>query len=150
MGKTCQFARHGFHSGDFFCLFRRSLRFRSFPANLNISSQLSNSIIYNELVWYKFWIWGRRHRCFWQRHNRQPQSNEGIQIQHQCIVHISLVVEVIFRSWVAGIKPFYVLLMQDVEVTSPPDDSISCLAFSPPTFPGNFLIGGSWANDVSY
>lgn len=38
---------------------------------------------------------------------------------------------------------------QDVEVTSPPDDSISCLAFSPPTMPGNFLIGGSWANDVS-
>lgn len=34
-------------------------------------------------------------------------------------------------------------------MTSPPDDSISCLAFSPPTLPGNFLIGGSWANDVS-
>lgn len=42
------------------------------------------------------------------------------------------------------------LALQDVEVTSPPDDSISCLAFSPPTMPGNFLIGGSWANDVSY
>lgn len=41
-------------------------------------------------------------------------------------------------------------LSQDVEVTSPPDDSISCLAFSPPNLPGNFLIGGSWANDVSY
>uniref|UniRef100_A0A4W4HQT7 Rae1 protein homolog n=1 Tax=Electrophorus electricus TaxID=8005 RepID=A0A4W4HQT7_ELEEL len=38
--------------------------------------------------------------------------------------------------------------MKDVEVTSPPDDSISCLAFSPPPMPGNFLIGGSWANDV--
>uniref|UniRef100_A0A8C7U5C6 Rae1 protein homolog n=1 Tax=Oncorhynchus mykiss TaxID=8022 RepID=A0A8C7U5C6_ONCMY len=38
--------------------------------------------------------------------------------------------------------------MKDVEVTSPPDDSISCLAFSPPAMPGNFLIGGSWANDV--
>uniref|UniRef100_A0AAY4CQ06 Rae1 protein homolog n=1 Tax=Denticeps clupeoides TaxID=299321 RepID=A0AAY4CQ06_9TELE len=38
--------------------------------------------------------------------------------------------------------------MKDVEVTSPPDDSISCLAFSPPSLPGNFLIGGSWANDV--
>ncbi|OXB59317.1 hypothetical protein ASZ78_011850, partial [Callipepla squamata] len=36
----------------------------------------------------------------------------------------------------------------DIEVTSPPDDSISCLAFSPPTLPGNFLIAGSWANDV--
>lgn len=41
------------------------------------------------------------------------------------------------------------LMLQDIEVTSPPDDSISCLAFSPPTIPGNFLIGGSWANDVS-
>lgn len=40
--------------------------------------------------------------------------------------------------------------LQDVEVTSPPDDSISCLAFSPPAMPGNFLIGGSWANDVSH
>lgn len=39
-------------------------------------------------------------------------------------------------------------MVQDIEVTSPPDDSISCLAFSPPTIPGNFLIGGSWANDV--
>nr|XP_009682285.1 PREDICTED: mRNA export factor isoform X1 [Struthio camelus australis] len=38
--------------------------------------------------------------------------------------------------------------MKDIEVTSPPDDSISCLAFSPPTLPGNFLIAGSWANDV--
>ncbi|KAK5610344.1 hypothetical protein CRENBAI_006640 [Crenichthys baileyi] len=38
--------------------------------------------------------------------------------------------------------------MKDVEVTSPPDDSISSLAFSPPTMPGNFLIAGSWANDV--
>ncbi|KAF3689525.1 mRNA export factor Rae1 protein -like protein mRNA-associated protein mrnp 41 [Channa argus] len=38
--------------------------------------------------------------------------------------------------------------MKDIEMTSPPDDSISCLAFSPPTMPGNFLIGGSWANDV--
>lgn len=42
------------------------------------------------------------------------------------------------------------LVQQDIEVTSPPDDSISCLAFSPPTLPGNFLIGGSWANDVSW
>ena len=44
---------------------------------------------------------------------------------------------------------FIITLVQDVEVTSPPDDSISCLTFSPPTMPGNFLIGGSWANDVS-
>lgn len=38
---------------------------------------------------------------------------------------------------------------QDIEVTSSPDDSIGCLSFSPPTLPGNFLIAGSWANDVS-
>ncbi|CAJ0968850.1 unnamed protein product, partial [Ranitomeya imitator] len=38
--------------------------------------------------------------------------------------------------------------MKDIEVTSPPDDSIACLSFSPPTLPGNFLIAGSWANDV--
>lgn len=40
-------------------------------------------------------------------------------------------------------------LSQDIEVSSPPDDSISCLSFSPPPMPGNFLIAGSWANDVS-
>ncbi|EDL85131.1 RAE1 RNA export 1 homolog (S. pombe), isoform CRA_c [Rattus norvegicus] len=39
--------------------------------------------------------------------------------------------------------------MKDIEVTSSPDDSIGCLSFSPPTLPGNFLIAGSWANDVS-
>lgn len=44
----------------------------------------------------------------------------------------------------------FCFVLQDVEVTSPPDDSISCLAFSPLTMPGNFLIGGSWANDVRY
>uniref|UniRef100_A0A8C1FQ44 mRNA export factor n=2 Tax=Cyprinus carpio TaxID=7962 RepID=A0A8C1FQ44_CYPCA len=38
--------------------------------------------------------------------------------------------------------------MKDDEVTSPPNDSISCLPFSPPTMPGNFLISGSWANDM--
>uniref|UniRef100_A0A8C8YDY2 Rae1 protein homolog n=1 Tax=Prolemur simus TaxID=1328070 RepID=A0A8C8YDY2_PROSS len=38
--------------------------------------------------------------------------------------------------------------MKDIEVTSSPDDSIGCLSFSPPTLPGNFLIAGSWANDV--
>uniref|UniRef100_A0A2K6FKL0 Rae1 protein homolog n=1 Tax=Propithecus coquereli TaxID=379532 RepID=A0A2K6FKL0_PROCO len=37
---------------------------------------------------------------------------------------------------------------KDIEVTSSPDDSIGCLSFSPPTLPGNFLIAGSWANDV--
>ncbi|XP_029077326.1 mRNA export factor isoform X1 [Monodon monoceros] len=38
--------------------------------------------------------------------------------------------------------------MKDIEVTSSPDDSIGCLSFSPPALPGNFLIAGSWANDV--
>ena len=40
--------------------------------------------------------------------------------------------------------------MKDIEVASPPDDSISCLEFSPPSMPGNFLIAGSWANDVMF
>lgn len=39
--------------------------------------------------------------------------------------------------------------MKDFEVTSPPDDSISCLAFSPGTLQQNFLIAGSWDNNVS-
>lgn len=38
--------------------------------------------------------------------------------------------------------------MKDFEVTSPPDDSVSCLAFSPSTIPQNFLIAGSWDNNV--
>ncbi|XP_038057612.1 mRNA export factor-like [Patiria miniata] len=38
--------------------------------------------------------------------------------------------------------------MKDFEVTSPPDDSISSLAFSPGTLPMTFLIGGSWDNNV--
>lgn len=35
-----------------------------------------------------------------------------------------------------------------VEVPYPPDDSISCLKFSPDTIPQTFLISTSWANDV--
>ncbi|GLH13561.1 WD repeat-containing protein 55 homolog [Gryllus bimaculatus] len=38
--------------------------------------------------------------------------------------------------------------MKDFEVTSPPDDSVSSLAFSPATIPQNFLIAGSWDNNV--
>lgn len=38
--------------------------------------------------------------------------------------------------------------MKDFEVVSPPDDSISSLAFSPATLPQNFLIAGSWDNQV--
>lgn len=50
--------------------------------------------------------------------------------------------------WIVGLI-LIKLFPQDIEVASPPDDSISCLEFSPPTLPGNFLIAGSWANDVS-
>ena len=35
--------------------------------------------------------------------------------------------------------------MKDVEVTAPPDDTVSALRFSPSA---NFLIASSWANDV--
>lgn len=38
--------------------------------------------------------------------------------------------------------------MKDFEVVSPPDDSISCLVFSPAAIPQNFLIAGSWDNSV--
>jgi len=37
---------------------------------------------------------------------------------------------------------------RDFEVASPPDDSISCLSFSPPTIPSIFLVAGSWDNNV--
>ena len=37
---------------------------------------------------------------------------------------------------------------KDFEVTSPPDDSVSCMAFSPATTPSVFLIAGSWDNNV--
>lgn len=40
--------------------------------------------------------------------------------------------------------------MKDFEVTSPPDDSVSSLAFSPASIPQNFLIAGSWDCNVSY
>lgn len=38
--------------------------------------------------------------------------------------------------------------MKDFEVVQPPEDSISALAFSPATLPQNFLIAGSWDNNV--
>jgi len=37
---------------------------------------------------------------------------------------------------------------RDMEVTSPPDDSVSSMAFSPGTIPTTFLIAGSWDNNV--
>ncbi|GBP36082.1 mRNA export factor [Eumeta japonica] len=33
---------------------------------------------------------------------------------------------------------------KDLEVTSPPDDTVAALAFSPPSLPQNFLVAGSW------
>ena len=39
--------------------------------------------------------------------------------------------------------------MKDFEVVSPPDDSVSSLAFSPAALPQNFLVAGSWDNNVS-
>lgn len=38
---------------------------------------------------------------------------------------------------------------KDVEVVSPPDDTISSLSFSPATLPQNYLIAGSWDNKIS-
>lgn len=39
--------------------------------------------------------------------------------------------------------------MKDFEVTSPPEDSVSSLRFSPPSLPQIFLIAGSWDCNVS-
>lgn len=39
--------------------------------------------------------------------------------------------------------------MKDFEVASPPEDSVSALAFSPVTIPSNLLVAGSWDNCVS-
>ncbi|RNA09303.1 mRNA export factor [Brachionus plicatilis] len=38
--------------------------------------------------------------------------------------------------------------MSAIEVVQPPEDSISCLKFSPESVPQTFLIGTSWANDI--
>lgn len=38
--------------------------------------------------------------------------------------------------------------MKDFEVASPPDDSISSLAFSPASIQQNFLVAGSWDCNV--
>ena len=36
----------------------------------------------------------------------------------------------------------------NIEIAHPPEDSISCLKFSPECVPQTFLIGSSWANDI--
>lgn len=38
--------------------------------------------------------------------------------------------------------------MKSFELVSPPDDSVSCMQFSPATIQQNFLIAGSWDNNV--
>lgn len=38
--------------------------------------------------------------------------------------------------------------MKDIEVTSPPDDSVSALAFSPGSLPSTFLVAGSWDSHI--
>ena len=38
--------------------------------------------------------------------------------------------------------------MKDIEVTSPPDDTVSAMEFSPATIQQNFLIAGSWDSSV--
>ena len=39
---------------------------------------------------------------------------------------------------------------KDFEVTQPPDDTVSAMAFSPPSMQQNFLIAGSWDNSVCF
>lgn len=51
-------------------------------------------------------------------------------------------------SFGAAPTPSNVNPMKDFEVVSPPEDSISSMAFSPATLPQNFLITGSWDNNV--
>ena len=38
--------------------------------------------------------------------------------------------------------------MSGIEVSYPPEDSVSCLKFSPESVPQTYLIGTSWANDI--
>lgn len=39
-------------------------------------------------------------------------------------------------------------MSQGIEIAQPPEDSVSCLKFSPESNPQTFLIGSSWANDI--
>lgn len=38
--------------------------------------------------------------------------------------------------------------MKDIEVTAPPDDTVSAMEFSPATLQQNFLLAGSWDSSV--
>lgn len=53
-----------------------------------------------------------------------------------------------FGASMASTTPSTANPMKDFEVVQPPEDSISSLAFSPSTIPQNFLIAGSWDNNV--
>lgn len=132
----------------FFWLFQGSLRLRAFTVAV-----LSTAVYLSNLQWacsVRVLGLGPEAQVFSAAPQQTPiiQWRYGFSPKHCAF---SLVVKVLFRLLVVFFPPKsrYILLLQDVEVTSPPDDSISCLAFSPPTLPGNFLIGGSWANDVS-
>lgn len=38
--------------------------------------------------------------------------------------------------------------MKDIEVSTPPEDTVSAMEFSPATLPQNFLLAGSWDASV--
>lgn len=38
--------------------------------------------------------------------------------------------------------------MKDIEVTAPPEDTVSAMEFSPMTLQQNFLLAGSWDSSV--
>lgn len=38
--------------------------------------------------------------------------------------------------------------MKDIEVTAPPEDTVSAMEFSPIALPQNFLLAGSWDSSV--
>lgn len=38
--------------------------------------------------------------------------------------------------------------MKDIEVSAPPDDTVSAMEFSPMALPQNFLLAGSWDSSV--
>lgn len=38
--------------------------------------------------------------------------------------------------------------MKDIEVSAPPDDTVSAMEFSPLALPQNFLLAGSWDSSV--
>lgn len=110
------------------------------------------TVMRHEFIWHKYRFWNSGNWRFWKLDGWHAQSYEGKQQTGYKLIcwRVTVVACSTFNWQTVQIVYFLFFAMsQDVEVTSPPDDSISCLAFSPPTMPGNFLIGGSWANDVS-